>query len=93
MPLPWSPPFSLQGRFKQPVGLDSLMLGSDFERPLKLPAGGLLSKASMWLVQRMGSGVQLNTAGANPHILAPLIAAAQVGTLSRGNQHQRHVKS
>ncbi|KAF6235946.1 hypothetical protein COO60DRAFT_1709469 [Scenedesmus sp. NREL 46B-D3] len=73
----------VQGRFKQPgVSFDGLCLGSEFCRPLKLPAGTLLSKASMWLVSKMGSGVQLDTSGSCPHILAPLIAAAQVVNVS-----------
>ncbi|KAF6248268.1 hypothetical protein COO60DRAFT_1707179 [Scenedesmus sp. NREL 46B-D3] len=65
---------------------DGLCLGSEFCRPLKLPAGTLLSKASMWLVSKMGSGVQLDTSGSCPHILAPLIAAAQVVNVSEPGQ-------
>ncbi|KAF6260676.1 hypothetical protein COO60DRAFT_877281 [Scenedesmus sp. NREL 46B-D3] len=77
----------VQGRFKQPgVSFDGLCLGSEFCRPLKLPAGTLLSKASMWLVSKMGSGVQLDTSGSCPHILAPLIAAAQVVNVSEPGQ-------
>uniref|UniRef100_A0A383VBM9 Domain of unknown function at the cortex 1 domain-containing protein n=1 Tax=Tetradesmus obliquus TaxID=3088 RepID=A0A383VBM9_TETOB len=78
---------AIQGRFKQPgVSFDGLCLGSEFSRPLKLPAGALLSKASMWLVSKMGSGVQLDTSGPTPHILAPLIAAAQVVNVSKPGQ-------
>eukprot|EP00882_Tetradesmus_deserticola_P027925 GHRQ01031071.1.p1 GENE.GHRQ01031071.1~~GHRQ01031071.1.p1 ORF type:complete len:145 (-),score=73.64 GHRQ01031071.1:71-505(-) len=51
-----------------------------------MPAGALLSKASMWLVSKMGSGVQLDTSGSCPHILAPLIAAAQVVNVSKPGQ-------
>jgi hypothetical protein len=40
----------------------------------------------MWLVSKMGSGVQLDTAGPSPHILAPLIAAAQVVNVSKPGQ-------
>lgn len=68
-----------QGRFKQPgVSFDSLVLGSDFIRPLKLPAGPLLSHAISWLAHKLGGGVSVNVAGKQPHIRAPLIAAAQV---------------
>jgi hypothetical protein len=67
-----------QGRFKQQVPFDTLMLGSEFQQPLQLPAAKLLTAAASWLVQRMGSGVELNAAGPHPFILVPLIAAAQV---------------
>eukprot|EP00775_Hariotina_reticulata_P011814 gene11814-11958_t len=69
---------AMQGRFKQQVPFETLMLGSEFDRPLQLPAAKLLTAAATWLVQRMGSGVTLNAAGPQPFILAPLIAAAQV---------------
>lgn len=58
--------------------LDSLVLGSEFARPLKLPAGPLISSAITWLAQKLGGGVSVNVGGKDPHILAPLVAAAQV---------------
>lgn len=67
----------VQGQFKQQVPFDALMIGSEFMRPLKLPASSLLVRATQWLIHKMGSGVQLNPTGDHPHILAPLIAAAQ----------------
>lgn len=68
-----------QGCFKQPdIALDSLVLGSDFARPLKLPAGPLISHAITWLANKLGGGVSVNVTGQQPFILAPLIAAAQV---------------
>lgn len=75
----WLQPSPHQGRFKQPnISLDSLVLGSEFTRPLKLPAGPLISSAVMWLAQKLGGGVSVSVGGKSPHILAPLIAAAQV---------------
>lgn len=69
----------LQGCFKQPdIALDSLVLGSDFARPLKLPAAPLISHAITWLAHKLGGGVSVNVSGQQPFILAPLIAAAQV---------------
>jgi hypothetical protein len=74
----------MQGRFMQPgVSLNSLMLGSDFARPLVLPASPLLTSAALWLVRKMGGGVQLEPHGASPHVFAPLIAAAQVVNVAR----------
>lgn len=67
----------VQGQFKQQVPFDSLMIGSEFSRPLKLPASSLLLRATQWLISKMGSGVQLNPTGDQPHIFAPLIGAAQ----------------
>eukprot|EP00879_Flechtneria_rotunda_P002897 GHRR01003113.1.p2 GENE.GHRR01003113.1~~GHRR01003113.1.p2 ORF type:complete len:192 (+),score=51.53 GHRR01003113.1:1108-1683(+) len=75
-----------QGKFKQLVSSDSLMLGSEFQRSLKLPAGAILGRAVTWLVQKMGGGVQLRPVGDNPHILAPIIAAAQVINVSQPGQ-------
>lgn len=69
----------LQGRFKQPgVSLDSLVLGSDFMRPLNLPSSPFISQAISWVAQKLGGGVSVRVGGQQPHILAPLIAAAQV---------------
>lgn len=68
-----------QGCFKQPdITLESLVLGSDFARPLKLPAAPLISHAITWLAHKLGGGVSVNVTGQQPFILAPLIAAAQV---------------
>jgi Protein of unknown function (DUF1769) len=66
-----------QGQFKVPVPFDSLLLGSEFSRPLRLPAPGFIARASAWLAARMGGGVRLNPTGSSPSILAPFIAAAQ----------------
>jgi hypothetical protein len=68
------------------VPLDSLLLGSEFTRPLKLPAGPLISSAITWLAQKLGGGVSVNVGGKDPHILAPLIAAAQVINVSLPGQ-------
>jgi hypothetical protein len=78
----------VQGCFKQPdIPLDSLVMGSDFARPLKLPAGPLISRAITWLAHKLGGGVSVNVSGQQPSILAPLIAAAQVVNVApRGQQ-------
>jgi hypothetical protein len=76
-----------QGRFKQPgVPFDSLVLGSDFTSPLKLPAGPLLGHAITWLAHKLGGGVSVDVAGQQPHIRAPLIAAAQVVHVAQPGQ-------
>lgn len=76
-----------QGRFKQPsVQLDSLVLGSDFVRPLNLPASPWISHAVTWLAHKLGGGVSVDVTSKQPHILAPLIAAAQVVHVAQPGQ-------
>eukprot|EP00878_Enallax_costatus_P023186 GHUV01024650.1.p2 GENE.GHUV01024650.1~~GHUV01024650.1.p2 ORF type:complete len:334 (+),score=107.30 GHUV01024650.1:4074-5075(+) len=77
---------TIQGQFKQEVPVDSLMIGSEFSRPLKLPASALIIRATQWLINKLGSGVQLNPVGDKPHILAPLITAAQIVNVSLPGQ-------
>lgn len=80
-------PTPAQGQFKQPdVQFDSLMLGSDFVRPLKLPARALLSQAIQWVANKLGGGVSVNVDAKQPYILAPLIAAAQVVHVAQPGQ-------
>lgn len=62
------------------------MIGSTFQRPLRLPASSLLLRASQWLIQKMGTGVQLDPTGDNPHIFAPIIGASQVINVSKPGQ-------
>lgn len=76
-----------QGQFKQPsIAFDSLRFGSDFERALKLPTSPLLNQAISWLAAKMGGGVSVHVGGKRPHILAPLIAAAQVVNVAQPGQ-------
>lgn len=79
--------FCSQGQFKQPdIAFDSLSFGSDFERALKLPTSPLLNQAVSWLAAKMGGGVSVHVGGKRPHILAPLISAAQVVNVAQPGQ-------
>ncbi|KAI8474338.1 MAG: hypothetical protein J3K34DRAFT_408218 [Monoraphidium minutum] len=70
---------ALQGRFKRAgVALDDLKLGSEWGRPLRLPAPYVTAPALAFIAARMGGGLEIEARGASPRVLSPLIAAAQV---------------
>ena len=68
----------LQGRFKQRLPLDSLHIGSEFARPLDLPASALLTPLLEMFMATLGAG-ELRLQGQQPHLYLPLARAAQVG--------------
>ncbi len=79
-------PTILQGQFKRPVAFADMVMGCQFSRRLNVPFNlPFLSTAISWLLDRVGGG-QIDALSDSPHLLTPLMAAAQVRTCARQDE-------
>lgn len=70
---------AVQGRFKRPVRCDALVMGADFQRPLRLPPKLFLAGTRLggWIARRAGGDLQVRLRGARPFAHSRVITAAQ----------------
>ncbi|KAG2440245.1 hypothetical protein HXX76_004357 [Chlamydomonas incerta] len=73
---------AMQGRFKTPLSLDSVVTGQEFGRPFRrLPAPWFVEKVLLSMARQVSPSMRVGPLSA-PHMLMPLIAAAQLVNIS-----------
>ncbi|PNW84735.1 hypothetical protein CHLRE_03g156550v5 [Chlamydomonas reinhardtii] len=73
---------AMQGRFKAPLCLDSVVTGQEFARPFRrLPAPWFVEKVLLSMARQVSPSMRVGPLS-QPHMLMPLIAAAQVVNIS-----------
>ncbi|KAG2489884.1 hypothetical protein HYH03_011686 [Edaphochlamys debaryana] len=74
---------ALQGRFKAPVRLDSLVTGQEFSRPFRrLPPAWMVEWGLLGLARKVSNGAASIGPMSAPSLLMPVIAAASVLNVS-----------
>ncbi|KXZ48704.1 hypothetical protein GPECTOR_26g607 [Gonium pectorale] len=73
---------AMQGRFKAPLSLESVVTGQEFPRPLRhLPAAWFVENVMINLAQQLNPSLRVGPLS-SPHLLMPLIASAQLVNVS-----------
>ncbi|KXZ48703.1 hypothetical protein GPECTOR_26g606 [Gonium pectorale] len=73
---------AMQGRFKVPLPLDSVVTGQEFARPFRgLPAAWFIENVILSLARQLSPSVRVGPLS-SPSLLMPLIAAAQLVNVS-----------
>jgi hypothetical protein len=74
-------PNPAQGQFKRPVRCDSLIMGADFQQPLRLPPKLWMAgtRLGSWIARRAGGNLSVRLRGPKPFAHSRVITAAQVG--------------
>lgn len=71
---------ALQGRFKRPVSMAALSVGSQYSRPFSLGAMGFAAGAIVrWMSALVPGGLEVVLGGPSPCIAAPWASSCQVG--------------
>ncbi|KAG2489882.1 hypothetical protein HYH03_011684 [Edaphochlamys debaryana] len=75
---------ALQGRFKAPVRLDSLVTGQEFSRPFRrLPPAWMVEWGLLGLARKISGGAVMIGPMSAPSVLMPAMAAASIINVSR----------
>ncbi|MEW5308709.1 MAG: hypothetical protein WDW38_000647 [Sanguina aurantia] len=90
---------AVQGRFKEPVAVSSVTTGQEFSQPFqRLPAPWFVEKVLLQLARKISPSMRVGPLSA-PHMLIPMLAAAQLvnvcpeeacGFHTSGRGHRRH---
>eukprot|EP00798_Chlamydomonas_sp_ICE-L_P022718 gene22718-29881_t len=74
---------AIQGKFKTPISVDTLITGQEFDRPFEgLPPRWLLDKVFLSLAARINPSMRVGAMSA-PTFMMPLISSAQLFNVSR----------